>query len=65
MEKVSSVHVEDLTQLTPVTRTVRTTVGQSAEMILKDCNNHLLTFIDKARILAQANEIKSSLPTSL
>merc|ERR1719369_593552 len=43
--------------LTPVTRTVRTTVGQkvvsqSGEQILKDCNNTLLNFIDKARILA-------------
>ena len=54
-------------ELTPVTRTVtmRSSVGQSAEMILKDCNNHLLTFIDKARILAEAKEIKTSLPTSL
>jgi len=57
-------------ELTPVTRTVRSAVThlavtQSAEMVLKDCNNHLLTFIDKARILAEAKEIKSSLPTSL
>lgn len=56
--------------LTPVTRTVRTTVGQkvvshSGELILKDCNNTLLTFIDKARILAEASEIRASLPASL
>jgi len=57
-------------ELTPVTRTVRTTVGQkivsqSGELILKDCNNTLLTFIDKARILAEAREIRASLPASL
>eukprot|EP00092_Neocalanus_flemingeri_P015332 GFUD01016584.1.p1 GENE.GFUD01016584.1~~GFUD01016584.1.p1 ORF type:complete len:510 (+),score=191.20 GFUD01016584.1:123-1652(+) len=59
----SSVHRAE--ELTPVTRTVRSAVGHSAELILKDCNNTLLTFIDKARILAEAKEVKTSLPNSL
>ena len=57
-------------ELTPVTRTVRTTVGQrvvsqSGEQILKECNNTLVTFIDKARILAEAREVRAALPATL
>jgi len=32
---------------------------------LKTCNNHLVAFIDRARVLAEAYEIKGSLPTTL
>jgi len=32
---------------------------------LKTCNNHLVAFIDRARVLAEAYEIKGSLPSSL
>jgi len=32
---------------------------------LKTCNNHLVAFIDRARVLAEAYEIKGSLPSTL
>jgi len=32
---------------------------------LQTCNNHLVSFIDRARVLAEAYEIKTSLPTTL
>ena len=32
---------------------------------LKTCNNHLVKFIDRARVLAEAIEKKRSLPTTL
>jgi len=32
---------------------------------LKTCNDHLVAFIDRARVLAEAYEIKGSLPSSL
>merc|ERR1719347_2359867 len=32
---------------------------------LQTCNNHLVAFIDRARVLAEAYEIKGSLPTTL
>ena len=32
---------------------------------LKTCNNHLVSFIDRARVLAEAYEIKGSLPSTL
>lgn len=32
---------------------------------LKTCNNHLVNFIDRARILAEAYDVKESLPSTL
>ena len=32
---------------------------------LQTCNNHLVAFIDRARVLAEAYGIKGSLPTTL
>jgi len=53
-------------ELTPVTRTVRSSVSHRAgDLVLKECNNSLVAFIDKARVLAEANELQVSLPNKL
>ena len=53
-------------ELTPVTRTVRSSVShRTGDLVLKECNNSLVAFIDKARVLAEANELQLTLPTKL
>jgi len=37
----------------------------SSNLDLKNCNNHLVAFIERARVLAEAYDLKSNMPTSL
>jgi len=52
----------------PAVMSVENTFGiqmPSSSWDLPTCNNHLVAFIDRARVLAEAYEIKGSLPSTL
>ena len=62
-EKMMASH--DL-EMTPVTRCLSRPEAEAGGVArLRECNNLLVSFIERARVLAEAGEVTASLPSSL
>ena len=53
-------------EMTPVTRCLSRPEAEAGGVArLRECNNLLVSFIERARVLAEAGEVTASLPSSL